>query len=95
MKRGRAIWGSEAGFSLIELLVVAGMLALVLGALMQPLIVSQRIEARDTNYDYAQQGARTGLDSMVAQIRQATSFTPAANTVVINVSLQGNLYTVE
>ncbi len=62
---------------------------------MQPLILSQRIETRDTNYDVAQQNARTGLDSMVAQIRQATAFTPSINTVVINVSLQGVALTVE
>ena len=91
----RAKYRSEAGFSLTELLVVIALLSVVLGALMGPLTVSQRIEARDTNYDYAQQAARTGLDSMVAQIRQATSFAPAANTVVINVTLQGVALTVE
>lgn len=95
MKRGQAKRRSEAGFSLIEVLVTAGLTALVLGALMNPLVVSQRIETRDTNYDYAQQAARTGLDSMVAQIRQATSFTPQGNTVVINVTLNQTALTVE
>lgn len=95
MRRRRANCRTEAGFSLIELLVVAGLLAVVLGTLMQPLILSQRIETRDTNYDTAQQNARTGLDSMVAQIRQATAFTPSINAVVINVTLQGVALTVE
>jgi type II secretory pathway component PulJ len=95
MRREQAKRRSEAGFSLIEVLVACGLMAIVLGALMNPLIVSQRIETRDTNYDYAQQAARTGLDAMVAQIRQATAFTPQANTVVINVTLQGQQDTVE
>ena len=95
MKQGQAKCRSEAGFSLIELLVTTALMALVLGILMGPLTLSQRIETRDTNYDYAQQAARTGLDAMVAQIRQATSFTPADNTVVINVTLGGVALTVE
>lgn len=95
MEREQARFRSEAGFSLIEVLVSCGLMALVLGALMTPLITSQRIETRDTNYDWAQQAARTGLDSMVAQIRQATSATPQGNTVVINVTLQGVPLTVE
>lgn len=93
MKREQPKRRSEAGFSLVEVLVACGLMAIVLGALMNPLIVSQRIATRDTNYDYAQQAARTGLDSMVSQIRQATSFTPQANTVVINVALNGNSWT--
>lgn len=75
--------------------MVIALLAVVLGALMGPLTVSQRVETRDTNYDWAQQGARTALDSMVSQIRQATSFTPAANTVEFNVTLGGVALTVE
>jgi type II secretory pathway pseudopilin PulG len=90
MQREAGRRGSEAGFSLIEVLVACGLMALVLGALMEPLVLSQRIETRDTNYDFAQQSARTGLDSMVAQIRQATAVTPQSNTVVINVNLPVN-----
>lgn len=86
---------SEAGFTLIEILIVAGLLALVLGVLLQPMALSERIETRDVKYNEAQQSARVGLDSMVAQIRQATSFAPSANAVVINVTLAGTPLTVE
>jgi type II secretory pathway pseudopilin PulG len=95
MTREQANGRLEAGYSLVEVLVVALLLALVLGALMQPLIISQHIETRDTNYDAAQQQARTGLESMVAQIRQSTSFTPSDNAVILNVSLRGVPLTVE
>jgi prepilin-type N-terminal cleavage/methylation domain-containing protein len=80
----------EAGFTLIEVLIVVLLLSLVAGAVMAPLVLSQRIQNRDSNYAYGQQEARTGLDGMVSQVRQAwaiLSTTP--NAVEMNVNLNG------
>ena len=86
----------EDGFTLIELLIVISLLAIVLGALLMPLTSSLRIQKNDANYAYAQQEARTGLDSMVSQIRQATSvISSGPNFVEMNLSLQGTLWHVE
>lgn len=87
---------SEAGFTLIEVLVAILLLVLLLGLLMGPLVGSQRVANRDVNYAFAQQNARTGLDSMVSQIRQAIKIESAgANQVELDVNLQGTTYTVE
>jgi type II secretory pathway pseudopilin PulG len=80
---------------LVELLVVVSLLALVLGLLMAPLINSQRVANRDVNYAFAQQNARTGLDSMVSQIRQATAiWSSGPYEVQMNVNLRGQSYLV-
>ncbi len=80
----------EDGFTLVELLVVILLLTVVAGALMGPLTLSQRIENRDSNYAAAQRQARTGLDSMVSQIRQAwVILSTDPNAVEMNVNLNG------
>ncbi len=86
----------EDGFTLIELLVTISMLAVVLGVLMVPIVQSQRIETRDENYAYSQQEARTGIESMVSQIRQATAILsqPSQNAVEFNITLSGQALTV-
>ncbi len=75
---------------LVELLVVLAMAVVVFATLVVPIITSQRVQSRDSAYAYAQQTARTGLDSMVHQIRQAyavLSTTP--NAIEFDVSLSG------
>jgi prepilin-type N-terminal cleavage/methylation domain-containing protein len=86
----------EGGFTLVEVLVSISLLAVVLGLLMVPIVDSQRIETRDENYAYSQQEARTGVESMVAQIRQATAILsqPSQNAVVFNITLAGQALTV-
>jgi prepilin-type N-terminal cleavage/methylation domain-containing protein len=80
----------QCGYTLIEVLVVASVLVLVIGALMAPMVTSANVQKRDTNYAYAQQEARTGLDSMVAQIRQAWAIlSTQPNAVEMNVNLNG------
>jgi type II secretory pathway pseudopilin PulG len=80
----------ESGFTLIEVLVVCLLTAVVIGAVMTPVVVSANNQKRDANYSYAQEAARTGLDSMVSQIRQATSILASTpNSIEMNVSLQG------
>jgi Tfp pilus assembly protein PilW len=81
---------TDGGFGVIELLVVLALLTLVLGALMGPMISTMRGQARDANYASAQQDARTGLDSMVSQIRQASAIlSTTSNSVEFNVTLAG------
>jgi prepilin-type N-terminal cleavage/methylation domain-containing protein len=82
--------GRQAGFTLVEVLVVIALLGIVCGALLVPLVSTQRVQSRDAEYAYAQQNARTGMDAMVHQIRQAyavLSTTP--NAIEFNVSLNG------
>jgi Tfp pilus assembly protein PilW len=86
----------ERGNSLIELLIAMSLLVLILGALMGPSIVSSRTQMRDDNYARAQDQARAGLDSMVAQIRQATAIVAdGPNFVEMDVSLGGTSYLVD
>jgi type II secretory pathway pseudopilin PulG len=81
---------AEDGYTIIEVLVVCLLLAVVIGALMDPIILGQRTQSRDSNYAYAQQEERTGLDSMVSQIRQATSIiSSGANYVQMTITLHG------
>jgi prepilin-type N-terminal cleavage/methylation domain-containing protein len=83
---------SEAGFTLIEVIVVATLLSVVVGVLMAPLILSSKQQTKTMNYAFAQQEARTALESMVAQVRQANAvLTPDSNTnsIDMNVTLNG------
>lgn len=80
----------QAGFTLLEVLVVMLLLSLVVGALMAPMVLSIKDQTKDANYAYAQQNARTGLDSMVSQIRQAWSILSSSpNSVEMDVNLHG------
>jgi prepilin-type N-terminal cleavage/methylation domain-containing protein len=80
----------ECGYTLIELLVVVALLAVVVGTLMAPLVTTQRAQTRDANYAAAQQEARTGLDGMVSQVRQAWAIlSTGPNSVEMNVNLGG------
>ena len=85
----------EDGYSLIEVLVVTLLLALVVGTIMSPIVLSQTNQTRNANYSYAQEQARTGLDSMVSEIRQATAILgDGPNYVDMNVNLRGTAYEV-
>lgn len=80
----------EGGFTLIEVVITAALLAVVAGTLMAPIVTSARVQSNDANYAYSQQQTRTGLDSMISQVRQAwaiLSTTP--NAVEMNVNLNG------
>ena len=76
--------------------MVVTMLAVVLGALMMPLTTAQKTETHDVNYAYAQQEERTGLDSMVSQIRQAYNILDTtSNSIDFYVNLNGVGYRVD
>lgn len=81
---------SQAGFTLVEILVVCLLLAVVIGAITTPLIVSANAGVADSNYSYAQEQARAGLDAMVSQIRQATSIlSTTPNSIEMYITLHG------
>jgi prepilin-type N-terminal cleavage/methylation domain-containing protein len=79
---------AEAGFTLIEVIVVATLLAVVAAVLMTPMILTSKVQARQTNYAFAQQQARSAVESMVAQVRQASAInTPDSNTNMIDMNV--------
>lgn len=85
----------EAGFTLVELVVAISMVTIVLAALMVPLLSAQRIETRDLSYADAQQSARTGLDAMVSQVRQAYNIlATSGNSVDFDEYINGVAYRV-
>jgi prepilin-type N-terminal cleavage/methylation domain-containing protein len=94
---------AEAGFTLIELLVVTALLSVVVAALTAPLVFSINQQTNNVNYSFAQQEARTSLESMVTQIRQADKMitrlycggTCTTNTIDMLVSLNGTLLRVD
>jgi hypothetical protein len=77
------------------MLVAISLGVTVMGALMGPMIVSAHSQVRDSSYAQAQDTARSQLDEMVAQIRQATAVIASGpNFVEMNVSLGGTSYLV-
>ena len=85
-----AVLDGQAGFTLVEILVAIILFSIVIGALMAPIVLSIKDQTRDANYAWAQQSARTELDSMVSQIRQAWSILSSGpNAVEMNVNLNG------
>ncbi len=81
---------AEHGFTLIEVLIAASVMALVLGVLMGPLVLAGRDQARDANYATAQQRARTGLNEIVRQVRQSWQvLATTPNSVEMNVAQGG------
>jgi type II secretory pathway pseudopilin PulG len=91
----KRIWATEHGYTVFEVLVVVAVLSAAMSAVMLPMMVSQRTEARNINYDYAQQAERTGLDSMVIQIRQAYNIlATSGNSIDFDIYLNGVAYRV-
>jgi type II secretory pathway pseudopilin PulG len=85
----------DRGFTIVEVLISIALLTFVVGAVMAALVLAQNEQVRDANYAYAQNDARTGLDQMVSQIRQATSINASGpNYIDMNVNLNGSAYRV-
>lgn len=61
----------EAGFALVELLIVAALLGVVLFAVLSLLDAAVRVEARDQERAHAVREAQVGLDRMTRELRQA------------------------
>ena len=85
----------EGGFTLMEMLVSMLILTVVVGAIMSALVFTQKTETRDANYTFAQNDARSQLDGMVSQIRQAWNIVSSGpNFVDMDVNLNGTSYQV-
>lgn len=85
----------ESGFTLIELLISIALFLIVAAAITVPLAVSEHLQVTDYDYNVAQQQAEAGIDSMVAQIRQAWSIlSTTPNAVEMDVNLGGTAYQV-
>ena len=81
---------TEAGVTLIEVLIGIALLVLVLGLVMSPLTTATGLEQRESEYTSAQQTGSSAVASMVAQIRQATAISSSGpNSVLMNVTLNG------
>ena len=87
---GRSRLAEEAGFSLIELLIVAVLSVGLLGGTFTLLESSQRIQARDTELALTLQEGRVGMARMVHEIRQASKVEEAnANSIYFLATIGG------
>jgi prepilin-type N-terminal cleavage/methylation domain-containing protein len=64
---------SERGYSLIELMVVAALLVVVLGAILTLAEATQRIAPKETERAHVIREAQVGLDRMTRELRHAYS----------------------
>ncbi len=80
----------QAGFALIELMVVGLILVMVMGATVTLLEAGTRAEARSQEFAAAIADAQAGLARMVREIRQASSVTATTpNSIDFVVTLAG------
>ena len=89
-RRGRPpvrLGRDERGFTLVEMLVVLGMLSLVIGALTSILVAAMNAE-REMNRRFTSQiNARLALDQLRREAHCATSVTPAGASAGITIVL--------
>lgn len=75
---------------MIEVLVAMVLSLVVVGGITSMLVRSARVEQRDNEWAFTQQQARTGLDSMTTEIRQAWSIlSTSPNSVELDVTMGG------
>jgi Tfp pilus assembly protein PilW len=81
---------SEAGYTLIELLVASAAAITLLGATLSLLESSQQVQARDTEWALTLEEGRAGLARMTRDIRQASKVeTQAAGAIDFFASVGG------
>ena len=80
--RTRQLRHSEAGFTLVEMLVATIMATVVFGALIMPLINGQRVATRDLNRGMAIQDVQSGLYRMTRELRQTLQVYSATSTAL-------------
>ncbi len=81
----RLLWKSQAGTSLIELLVGGAIALLAIGAIIQLQITAYRSQHADESLFLAQSEAMNGLDRIVRDIRMASSISVAGSSVALHV----------
>jgi len=83
----RRIRRDERGFTLVEMLVVLGMLSIVIGALTSILIAAMNAE-REMNRRFTSQiNARLALDQLRREVHCASSVTPAGASSSVTIVL--------
>jgi type II secretory pathway pseudopilin PulG len=87
--RLRRLVACERGYSLVELLQVAVILAVVIGALMTVFVRAMNAELDMNQRFQAQQEARLAVDKMRREIHCASAITPAGTASSITVTLPG------
>jgi type II secretory pathway pseudopilin PulG len=87
MSRLRRLVVCERGYSLVELLQVAVILAVVLGALTTVFVRAMNSELEMNQRFLAQQEARVAVDKMRREIHCASAITPAGNSQSITVTV--------
>jgi prepilin-type N-terminal cleavage/methylation domain-containing protein len=81
---------SQAGFTLVELIIAAALSLVVFGGVLAALETSQRVQNRDTEWALNVQEGRTGLSRMLGEIRQAYSLKgTTANSIDFYATLHG------
>jgi type II secretory pathway pseudopilin PulG len=80
----------QEGFTLLEVIIGMALTVLLVGVLMTPVVLATRHQVSDSNYTWAQQRARTGLNEIVRQVRQSWQILSASpNAVEMNVTQAG------
>jgi type II secretory pathway pseudopilin PulG len=93
---GHAPQRSEAGFTLVELLVACSAAMIVLGATVTLLQSSVQVQARDSQWALALQEGRVGMARMARDIRQASKVEEAkASAIVILATIAGKSWKVK
>jgi type II secretory pathway pseudopilin PulG len=82
--------GTQAGFTLIEVVISTALSLVVFAAILAILASSQRVQARDTELAMTMQEGRAGLGRMAREVRQATKVEEAtASTIVFWGTING------
>lgn len=87
---------SEAGFTLIEVLIASVLAVILFGAVLAALENSQRVQARDTEWALTLQEGRAGLARMAHEIRQTSKVEKAeASTIVFLATISGKAWQIK
>lgn len=88
----------QRGFTLIEQLIVLGILSIVIAAIVGVMNVAQKVVPADTERSHQMRVAQTGLDRMTRELRHAYSLTvsgsPAGSVVQADVAFRDRTYSV-
>jgi Tfp pilus assembly protein PilW len=91
-----SLLAEEAGFTLVELLVVCAISMVVLGAILTTLVISQEVQASDAEWALTMQEGRAGLARMAREIRQASKVeTAEGGTIVFQATISSTVWQIK